>query len=98
MGYRSSDQSFGTEQRQWQIWYSRRQSFQQERKGIREVYATGFRNPHKISWSKAGQMFVGNIGQRNIESLYLVEPGHFYGWPIREGTFLILDNIDKVYP
>src|SRR6185295_9279516 len=67
-------------------------------KALREVYATGFRNPHKISWSKAGQMFVGNIGQRNIESLYLVEPGHFHGWPIREGTFLIVDNIDKVYP
>ena len=67
-------------------------------KALREVYATGFRNPHKISWSKAGQMFVANIGQRNIESLYLVEPGHFYGWPIREGTFLILDDINKVYP
>ncbi|HMI67051.1 MAG TPA: PQQ-dependent sugar dehydrogenase [Cyclobacteriaceae bacterium] len=66
-------------------------------KGLREVYATGFRNPHKISWSKAGQMFVGNIGQRNIESLYLVEPGHFHGWPIREGTFLIRGNIDVVY-
>jgi hypothetical protein len=43
-------------------------------------------------------MFVGNIGQRNIESLYLVEPGHFHGWPIREGTFLIRGNIDVVYP
>lgn len=62
---------------------------------VREIYAWGFRNPHKINWSKAGQLFAVNVGELNIESLNLVEAGHFYGWPIREGTFLIEFAKDK---
>ncbi|MBL7696937.1 MAG: PQQ-dependent sugar dehydrogenase [Chitinophagaceae bacterium] len=53
----------------------------------KEVYAYGFRNPHRLSWSKKGQLFAVNIGERSIESVNLIEPGHFYGWPLREGTF-----------
>ena len=56
-------------------------------KTAREIYAYGFRNPHRISWSKFGQLIAENIGQTNIESVNFVLPGHFYGWPIREGTF-----------
>jgi glucose/arabinose dehydrogenase/mono/diheme cytochrome c family protein len=65
-----------------------------------EIYAWGFRNPHKINWSRAGQMFTVNVGELNLEALYLVEPGRFYGWPIREGTFVIefAKNKRKVYP
>jgi mono/diheme cytochrome c family protein len=65
-----------------------------------EIYAYGFRNPHRITWTKSGQMLATNIGQKNIESLYLILPGHDYGWPIREGTFLIYPeyDINKVYP
>jgi len=67
---------------------------------VREIYAWGFRNPHKINWSRSGQMFTTNVGELNVESLYLVEPGHFYGWPIREGSFLInfRENNKAVYP
>ncbi len=69
-------------------------------KVLREIYAYGFRNPHRITWSKAGQMLVSNIGQANIESLNLILPGHDYGWPIREGAFVInpLGDINKVHP
>ncbi len=65
-----------------------------------EIYAYGFRNPHRISWSKSGQMLVANIGQAKVESVNLIMPGHDYGWPIREGTFLINPYLDinKVYP
>jgi glucose/arabinose dehydrogenase len=65
-----------------------------------EIYAYGFRNPHRITWTKAGQMLASNIGQANIESVNLIMPGHDYGWPIREGTFLNnpYGNIGKVYP
>ncbi|AUD05639.1 PQQ-dependent sugar dehydrogenase [Spirosoma pollinicola] len=68
--------------------------------GLDEVYAAGFRNPNRISWAKDGKMLVSNIGQRQIESLYLVKPGKNYGWPDREGTFLIdsTDNVNNVYP
>jgi glucose/arabinose dehydrogenase len=69
-------------------------------KSAREIYAWGFRNPHRISWSKSGQLFAVNIGERNIESLNMIKPGRFYGWPIREGTFVerFFNEKGKVYP
>jgi glucose/arabinose dehydrogenase/mono/diheme cytochrome c family protein len=69
-------------------------------KKAREIYAWGFRNPHRISWSKSGQLLAVNIGEHNIESLNMIMPGHFYGWPIREGTFLerFFNDVGKVYP
>jgi hypothetical protein len=68
-------------------------------KTVREIYAYGFRNPHRITWSKTGQMLVSNIGQANIESLNMILPGRDYGWPLREGTFLLdpLTDMTKVY-
>ena len=55
-----------------------------------EIYARGFRNPHRISWDLGGDnlMFVGDIGERNFEEINIVESGNHYGWPYREGTFL----------
>ncbi len=72
----------------------------QNTKTLREIYAYGFRNPHRITWTKSGKMLVSNIGHRNIESLNLISPGHDYGWPIREGTFLFdpFGDLNKVYP
>ena len=68
---------------------------------VKEIYAYGFRNPHRITWTKSGNMLVSNIGQGNIESINLIKPGNDYGWPIREGNFLSADiknNISTVYP
>ena len=73
----------------------------QNTKTLGEIYAYGFRNPHRITWSKSGQMLACNIGQGNIESVNLIEPGHDYGWPIREGTFVTEhtnENMSNVYP
>ncbi|MEO8763085.1 MAG: PQQ-dependent sugar dehydrogenase [Ginsengibacter sp.] len=61
----------------------------QNTKTLGEIYAYGFRNPHRITWTKSGKMFACNIGHSNIESVNLIMPGHDYGWPIREGTFLL---------
>jgi len=65
-----------------------------------EIYAMGFRNPHRTTWTKTGQMLVSNVGQSNIESINLIKPGNDYGWPVREGNFVIhtYGNIGKVYP
>lgn len=63
--------------------------------GLEETFATGFRNPNRISWTKDGKIIVPNIGERNIESLYLLKSGRNYGWPLREGTFLI-DSTEAV--
>ena len=68
-------------------------------KFARELYAWGFRNPHRFNWTKSGQLLAVNIGELNIESVNLILPGHFYGWPIREGTFeeRFFNESGKVY-
>lgn len=58
-------------------------------KALGEVYAFGFRNPHRITWTRSGKMLASNIGQHNIEELNLILAGHNYGWPSREGSFVI---------
>ena len=67
---------------------------------VPEIYAYGFRNPHRFNWTRSGKLLAVNIGQSNIESVNLVLPGHFYGWPIREGTFVerFFNEVGKVYP
>lgn len=67
---------------------------------LKEIYAWGFRNPHRISWTKDGRMIASNIGQAQFESLYLISPGNNYGWPVREGTYRLNEkgNLNAVYP
>jgi hypothetical protein len=52
-----------------------------------ELWAIGFRNPHRFAWDPDGRLFVTDIGEANVEEINLVEKGHSYGWPHREGTF-----------
>ena len=72
----------------------------QNPKILKEIYAYGFRNPHRITWDKSGDMLACNIGQGNIESVNLVLPGHDYGWPIREGNFALnpYGDLNRVFP
>ncbi len=69
-----------------------------------EIWALGFRNPHRISWDRLnGNMYLGDIGEINIEEVNLVEPGRNYGWPDREGTWFYNRNMGydtgtHVYP
>jgi glucose/arabinose dehydrogenase len=74
--------------------------FVKDPKALGEIYAMGFRNPHRITWTASGKMLVANIGQKMIEALYQVEAGKDYGWPEREGRFLLHPDIaiDKVFP
>ncbi len=70
------------------------------KKALKEIFASGFRNPHRIMWTSKGDMLTVNIGHANIESLYKIEAGRNYGWPIREGKFMIHTDGDmnQVYP
>lgn len=67
-----------------------------------EIWAYGFRNPHRITWDEtgSGKMLITNIGQHSLEEVNLGEAGANYGWPHREGTFLfdVYANPELVYP
>lgn len=65
----------------------------------KELWAYGFRNPNRITWIDRNRILASDIGQANIEELNIVEPGNFYGWPIREGRFLFdpRGNLNNVY-
>ncbi|MEO6327279.1 MAG: PQQ-dependent sugar dehydrogenase [Ginsengibacter sp.] len=73
--------------------------FTSNKKSLAEIYAYGFRNPHRITWSKSGEMLACNIGHSNIEAIDIIKPGNDYGWPLREGIFVINPSGDltKVY-
>ena len=58
-----------------------------------EILAYGFRNPHRLCFDSRDNstgyvLFVGDIGELNVEEINIVEPGKNYGWPVREGAFL----------
>ncbi len=63
-----------------------------------ELYAVGMRDPHRISWDPEGDhtMYLGHIGEWQVESIYAVEPGDNFGWSVREGPFRA-DN-RQIYP
>jgi hypothetical protein len=65
-----------------------------------EIVAYGFRNPNRIFWDENGNLFATDIGQHSIEEINLIEPGKFYGWPIREGRFMInpFGSFRSLYP
>ncbi len=65
---------------------------------VLEVWAYGFRNPHKFEWDAiTGRMYVSDIGQGVIEEMSVVRKGGNYGWSRREGAFVYVDS-DTVSP
>ena len=58
-------------------------------KTLGEVFARGFRNPNRITWSPDGKMIISDIGFGNVEEINLGKAGADYGWPAREGTFML---------
>ena len=61
-----------------------------------ELFAKGFRNPLTFSFSPAGALVVGEAGEQTMEEINVLVSGGNYGWPHREGTFLVAwaDQID----
>jgi glucose/arabinose dehydrogenase/mono/diheme cytochrome c family protein len=60
----------------------------------KEIYAFGFRNPHRLAWFE-GKLLVADIGEANIEEVNLVEKGGDYGWGNQEGAWGVKTKIDK---
>ncbi len=60
---------------------------------VDEIFAYGFRNPFRFSFDKAtGDLYVGDVGQNNIEEVDVVVSGGNYGWNLKEGTFCFDPN------
>jgi hypothetical protein len=52
-----------------------------------EIYAYGFRNPHRMSWdATSNTLIVNDIGLNSWEEVNIVAKGGNYGWAEREGT------------
>lgn len=55
---------------------------------VKEIYAYGFRNPFRFSFDMGtGELYVGDVGQNDIEEVDLVISGGNFGWNCKEGTF-----------
>jgi hypothetical protein len=55
--------------------------------GADEIYAFGLRHPWRFSFDRFnGDLYVGDVGQNQIEEIDIVTVGGNYGWRIWEGT------------
>ena len=53
----------------------------------KEIFAYGFRNPHRLSWDAiADRLLVNDIGLYSWEEIDLVDSGNNYGYAEREGV------------
>jgi len=56
--------------------------------GVDEIYAYGFRNPYRFSFdADIDRLVVGDVGQKEVEEVDIVESGGNYGWNLKEGSF-----------
>lgn len=60
---------------------------------VEEIFAYGFRNPFRLSFDMAtGDLYVGDVGQDDIEEVDVVVAGGNYGWNVKEGAFCFDPN------
>jgi glucose/arabinose dehydrogenase len=60
---------------------------------VDEIFAYGFRNPFRFSFDmEKGDLYVGDVGQDDIEEVDVVVAGGNYGWNIKEGSFCFDPN------
>jgi glucose/arabinose dehydrogenase len=54
---------------------------------VAEIWAYGFRNPVRIAFDpQTGELYVGDVGQNDIEEVDIVVKGGNYGWALKEGS------------
>ena len=64
-----------------------------EENGLPEIYAIGFRNPFAFHFDPpTSLLFVGDVGQNDIEEIDVLVPGGNYGWNLMEGSFFFYPN------
>jgi hypothetical protein len=58
-----------------------------------EIWAYGLRNPYRFSFdSRTGDLYVGDVGQNDIEEVNIIVRGGNYGWNFKEGTMFFHIN------
>jgi hypothetical protein len=63
--------------------------FAKQAGALGEIFAYGMRDPHRFSWDVATRrMFLGHIGEKDVESVVDVLPGDNFGWSEREASFV----------
>lgn len=63
---------------------------------VKEIWAFGLRNPYRFSFDrKTGELYVGDVGQNDIEEVDIIRKGGNFGWNCKEGTafFYINDSV-----
>ncbi len=68
-----------------------------------ELYTIGHRSPYRLTRDRlTGDLYLGEVGQVNIEEVNRIEAGGNYGWNLKEGTFVYdkaaKDNIQPDVP
>jgi hypothetical protein len=71
----------------------------------KEIWAYGFRNPHRLTWASDpanpanNRLIANSVGLRTWETVYIVHKGANYGYARREGTELLKpDNTTAPLP
>lgn len=60
---------------------------------VGEIFAWGFRNPWRLSFDRrTGQLYVGDVGQNDLEEVSVVVSGGNYGWNYKEGALFFDPN------
>ena len=63
-----------------------------------EIYAYGFRNPWKFSWTASGRMVVADVGQDTFEKVTFVRPGGNHGWRAYEAETVFDERVRSSVP
>ncbi|TPG29729.1 PQQ-dependent sugar dehydrogenase [Mycolicibacterium hodleri] len=61
------------------------------------IYASGFRNPFRLTFTPTGELLLTDVGENSFEELNLVTAGGNYGWPNAEGNCAPCASIDPIY-
>jgi hypothetical protein len=71
----------------------------------KEIWAAGFRNPHRLHWAidpsdlRSSRLIANSIGLRTWETVNIVHRGANYGYSLREGNELLqFDNTTTKRP